>query len=106
MSWEKNIAYNAEDYGLEFLGSADLEDEPYQFYLVGVWYGPEGFYLSTDSGCSCPSPWENHMSIDDLTGPMSAEDAVQEIKSLADDVSYGTPDWDGISDLSKVILNT
>jgi hypothetical protein len=88
MSYSENIAYQPEKFGLEFHGSLDLEDEPYQFYIVGVWEGPEGFYISTDSGCSCPSPWENHMSMEDLTGPLTREQAHEEITSLWNNSYY------------------
>lgn len=59
-----------------------LEDEPWQFYYLGVWERNEGFYLSTDSGCSCPTPWESHTE-DDLTGPLTWEQVKEEARSLA-----------------------
>lgn len=82
MSYDDNIAYDAEKFGLKFLGELSLSDEPYQFDYAGLWKGEEGYYLSTDSGCSCPSPWENHCSMDDLTGPLTAEQAKEELTSL------------------------
>ena len=60
----------------------DLEDEPYQFSIVGVWERPDGYYLSTDSGCSCPSPWESHTD-DDLNGPLTWGQAAEELRSIA-----------------------
>ena len=60
----------------------DLEGESYQFYLAGVWVRDEGYYLSTDSGCSCPTPWENHQE-DDLTGPLTWEQVKEELRSLS-----------------------
>lgn len=59
-----------------------LDDEPYQFYLAGVWVRGDGYYLSTDSGCSCPTPWEDHQE-DDLTGPLTWEQAKEELRSLS-----------------------
>lgn len=63
-----------------------LENEPWQFYYAGIWVREDGFYLSTDSGCSCPSPWESHTE-DDLTGPLTWDQVKEELTSLAG-VSY------------------
>lgn len=59
-----------------------MEDEPWQFSYLGVWERPEGYYMSTDSGCSCPSPWESHTE-EDLTGPLTWEQVKEEARSLA-----------------------
>lgn len=61
----------------------DLDNEPWEFYYAGVWEKSDGYYLSTDSGCSCPIPWENH-SEDSLTGPLTWDQAKEELRSLAD----------------------
>jgi len=44
----------------------ERDGEPYQFDLVGVARrSTDGkLFWSTDSGCSCPSPWENHIDGD------------------------------------------
>ncbi len=39
----------------------------YSFNLFGVWIIDGKAYHGTDSGCSCPSPWEGVTSVDDLT---------------------------------------
>ena len=79
--WSKNIAYNAQEFGLDFVGEVDLAEPDYSFDLLGVWKDEKGYYLSTDSGCSCPTPWESHTR-DDLTGPLTAEQAKEEATSL------------------------
>lgn len=38
----------------------------YDFYLFGVWIVDGKGYWTTDSGCSCPSPFEDVCSVDDL----------------------------------------
>ena len=53
----------------------------YAFNILGVDIREDGIYLGTDSGCSCPSPWENHTK-DDFTGPLTAEQAREEAMSL------------------------
>jgi hypothetical protein len=60
----------------------DLEYEPYQFYYFAVAQGEDGLYISTDSGCSCPMPFESHTN-DDFTGPLTLEQVIEEYTSLA-----------------------
>lgn len=68
--------------GLEKIAEIHLEEPDYSFYLLGVWKDENGgYYLATDSGCSCPTPWESH-SKEDLTGPLTASQAVTEATSL------------------------
>ena len=59
----------------------DLADLDYEFDILGVDIREDGIYLGTDSGCSCPSPWENHTK-DDFTGPLTVEQAREEAVSL------------------------
>lgn len=80
--WTKNVYYNPEDHGLTVVGTAELAESNYSFDLVGIWKGEKGYYLATDSGCSCPSPFEDYNGIDDLTGPLTAEEAREEATSL------------------------
>lgn len=65
----------------EMIVEVDLAEPYYSYDLVGVWKTEDGYWLSTDSGCSCYSPWESH-SDDDLTGPLTAEQAREEATSL------------------------
>ena len=59
----------------------DLADIDYEFDILGVDIREDGIYLGTDSGCSCPSPWENYTK-DDFTGPLTVEQAREEAMSL------------------------
>lgn len=76
-----------DDYGVfEGLTKVDevyLSEPDYSFYLLGIWRGDDGYYISTDSGCSCPTPWESHTQ-EDLTGPLNAEHVREEARSLWD----------------------
>jgi hypothetical protein len=85
--WGNNIARNPEKFGLEYVVEVELAEPDYSFDILGVWKNEQGYYLSTDSGCSCPSPWESH-TIDDLTGPLTAEQAKEEATTLWSE-SYG-----------------
>jgi hypothetical protein len=57
-----------EKYGLEIVGEVEWYDEPYEFDMTVVWKDKEGqLYYASDSGCSCPSPFEDFDSVQDLT---------------------------------------
>ena len=89
-----------ESEGVTDLGIIDLSEPNYSFYLAWVlgtpegfylaWVlgTPEGFYLGTDSGCSCPSPFEDYRSLDDFTGPLTAEQVIEELDNLAQPFEY------------------
>ena len=63
-----SVYYSPEDLGLESIASLDLDNEPYQFDIVAVWRHTETgrVYWATDSGCSCPSPFENFNKLEDF----------------------------------------
>lgn len=73
--------YYGELPGLKKVDELELSDVAYDFDLIGVWKDESGYYLGTDSGCSCPTPWESHTR-EDLTGPLTADQAREEIESL------------------------
>jgi hypothetical protein len=54
-----NVYYEPEDFGLEIV--LVVEATPcYDFNMFVVWRDADGhFYAATDSGCSCPSPFED-----------------------------------------------
>lgn len=69
MSYFSPDPYNQpEAFGLTLIDSIDLDAYVYQFDMVCVWWHEDGsIYYAHDSGCSCPSPFENISSMDDLT---------------------------------------
>jgi hypothetical protein len=78
-----DIYFNPEEHGLRKIAEHDLSEPCYSFDLVVCWADDSGgFYLGTDSGCSCPSPFESYGGKEDLTGPLSREQAVSESKSI------------------------
>lgn len=55
-----------EEFGLTPVASLE-EDEPYQFDILQVWKHEDGtFYYASDSGCSCPSPFEDFTKLEHL----------------------------------------
>lgn len=75
-----------DDKSLTMVGDVVVPD--YSWSAVGVWHDGEGFYLGTDAGCSCNSPWEDYYGTDPLTGPLTAEQAVEEVISLTSNSGY------------------
>lgn len=55
----------------------------YDWSVIGVITADDGYYVGTDSGCSCYSPWENYEDASDFVGPMSFEDMCAEVRSIA-----------------------
>lgn len=56
------IYSNPERFGLEFVGQVDWSSGMWEFDLTVVWRSTvvDGlWYVGRDSGCSCPSPFEN-----------------------------------------------
>lgn len=77
-----NVYYGPEEFDLKTVGEISWDDEPYQFELTVVWKDNEGnLYWASDSGCSCPSPFEDFYSKDQLeTG--SLQDFVDYINNI------------------------
>lgn len=59
---------NPEKFDLKIVGSIHDPAADYSFNDLIVWQYKDGrvFYAS-DSGCSCPSPFEDYQSMDELT---------------------------------------
>lgn len=77
-----NVYNNPNAYGLTLVGEIELSESDYSFDILAVWRNKEGYYLGTDSGCSCPTPFEDYKSVEDLTGPLTPAQAREEITSL------------------------
>jgi len=81
MGYYDNPVATPEKYGFEFVGEVEKSGYSYEFDLLAVLKNDQGYYLTTDSGCSCPTPWESHTE-GDLTGPLTPEQAREEATSL------------------------
>jgi hypothetical protein len=106
--YDPDLYGQPEAFGLELVGSIDLDNESYQFNILAVLHEPttDKFYIIQDSGCSCPSPFEDHTSRDALGEPLTAHEAVKRIQSSVDGAKayeYGTGP-DDPSDLIAAIL--
>ena len=84
MSWETNFYYHPEKSALTKVAELELSEPCYSFDLVVAWINGEGdWYIASDSGCSCPTPFENFEGIGDLTGPLTVDQVLEEVTSLA-----------------------
>ena len=84
MSEYVNIYDTPERFGLVNVGTMDLDDQPWQFNMLLVQFHPETnkFYVSQDSGCSCPSPFEDITTLDGIK-PMTEIEAKSYISKIA-----------------------
>lgn len=75
MGWGSPDVYNEpEKFGLELVAMIERPDLSYSFDMFGIWRHKDtgAVYYGSDSGCSCPSPWESFTSLDDLTEARTA----------------------------------
>lgn len=69
-----NIYYNPEDHGLEIVGEFDWSEPDYSFDMLVVWKEKRGqYWIGEDSGCSCPSPFEDVFDKNSLDGPYTKD---------------------------------
>lgn len=63
-----DVYYSPEKHDLEPFAELELSEPDYSFDILMVWrhITTGELYWMNDSGCSCPSPFEDYCSIDDL----------------------------------------
>jgi len=60
--------YQPESFGLTMVHEIDGPDACYSFDMFVLWRHADGrLFYATDSGCSCPSPFEDFTSLADLS---------------------------------------
>lgn len=93
--YNKDLYTNPESFGLQMVGEIDLDVPDYSFDILAVLYNPvrKNFYIISDSGCSCPAPFEAYISVAAAGRTYTAHEAVAAIRhevqgrSRADDPS-------------------
>lgn len=76
--------------GVTFIGDIEWDNEAYQFDMTGIWKTKRGeYWIGDDSGCSCPSPFENVHGIDDLDGPYNKAGLRSALESRIKEGSHG-----------------
>lgn len=63
-----SVYHSPKDHGLYVVVEVELAEADYSFNLLVVWKHKDtgDLYWATDSGCSCPSPFEDYGSIEQL----------------------------------------
>lgn len=76
--------------GLAEIGQVDFSDGCYQFDYTTLWLHTDTgrFWMADDSGCSCPSPYED-LTSGDLTEVTRLQDLIDHLDKRKTDVS----DW-------------
>jgi len=63
-----SLYYSPGEADLEIFETFDDPEAGYGFNMFVVWKHKDGrLFYATDSGCSCPSPFEYYNKIEDLT---------------------------------------
>lgn len=79
-----DIYYSPEEFGVETIGQLNLHEPDYSFDILLVQRDivTGKFYVNFDSGCSCPSPFENFTTKESLGLALTAHDAVAKIRQM------------------------
>lgn len=77
-----DVYYQPEAFGLVPIGELDDPNANYSFDIFAVWKHEETgtIYYGTDSGCSCPSPFEDYTSLDQLTKVTFMFDFIDDVR--------------------------
>lgn len=90
-----NIYYSPQDHGLEVVGEFDWSEPDWSFDMCVVWKERRGrYWVGNDSGCSCPSPFEDVYDVNELDGPYTKDGLRKRINFLIEerqDGYYGYP---------------
>jgi len=83
-----NIYYDPKAFGLSIFGEIEYSSGAYEFDTLVIWEDERGgLWWAHDSGCSCPTPFEDE-SRNTILPIRTAEDAA---KAFAHDGYVGSP---------------
>lgn len=83
-----NIYYDPEKFGLSIVGEVEFSNDSYEFDTTVVWRDKNGtLYCASDSGCSCPSPFED-LGIADLTKIERIQDLIDYFENRKNESYY------------------
>jgi hypothetical protein len=92
-------------FGLIPVAEVELSEPDYSFDIAMVWYHFErdAFYVAQDSGCSCPSPFQDYNNLDKLTGPLTRHEAADWLKGFIRDEDDEGWNYHYAEDPTKVV---
>lgn len=87
---DSNIYYSPEDFGLKIVSVLEMHEPDYDFDMTVAWQDIHtgDVYWAHDSGCSCPSPFENILEIGDLTPVRNTKEVSDFINNYWHQPSY------------------
>lgn len=91
--------------GLEVVAEVELSEPCYSFDIAMVWwhFETDAFYVARDSGCSCPSPFEDFTSLEKLNGPLTRHEAADWLKGWIQTEDSPEDRWYYADDPNKVV---
>jgi hypothetical protein len=98
---DPDVYYSPDKFNLEQVAQIDYSDGSYQFDYRVVWRHKDTgkLYTARDSGCSCPSPFEDYVKIEDLEEFSLSKIETEAREEAAEDYYEG----DSILDFLEVI---
>lgn len=108
MGWgNPDVYYDPEKFDLEKVVEFDFSDGCYQFDLRVIWeHKPTGtLYTARDSGCSCPSPFEDYRDLKKLD-TVSWEALIDEAMEAQRSEFQSTPVEPWLAELKRMKRNS
>lgn len=79
-----NAYYEPGKLGLSVVATADQENMSWEFDTFVVWKHNDGrIFCASDSGCSCPTPFEDYTTLESLTKIDSLSQLKYEVENWA-----------------------
>lgn len=104
MSWDENVYYYPEKFDLTQIGMLSDPYASWSFDDLVVWQHKDGrIFYASDSGCSCPAPFEQLNSLEDLKEVI---DTPESWKDFVDTVMNHCIPWDDSEDDSLAVDRT
>lgn len=99
--FDRNPADDPAKCGLTIVATISWDDTAYQFDETIVWQdnATGGLYMASDSGCSCPSPFEDFHCMADLERVVT----IAQIDSLLNQTRPYGPDMDTRNDFRALV---
>jgi len=89
-----SIYYDPAHFGYELVGMLDQDDLCYEFNMLGVWrrLSDGALFWAQDSGCSCPSPFEDYTDPSGSTWLSPLDKTRGEFEAVLRDFPVSPPD--------------
>lgn len=106
--FDNNVYYSPEQFGL--VQVAMVEEEPnYDFHMFVVWKEEKGgknarYYWASDSGCSCPAPFEDYHSLEDLESGTALQ-SISALKNWTEDSYTHVPETEVVKAIEDIQLS-